>query len=319
LILFYAINPNNNIHQHFERTRRKPMGQTHSITEEEFITREKIISWEEEGDPTAELDISYMCLKKLPKLPNTLQKLNCGHNKLTELPEKLPDDLELLNCEYNSLTYLPDTLPPKLEHLNCMNNRIIQLPETLPKSLLALYCGHNHLLSLPQNLPESLKCLNCDDNNLAELPEKLPPDMYSINCGSNILSKLPTRLPATLKYLYCQSNPIRELPQTIPQNMVEIQYFNTNLQFKYPLVFPESLKYLGTTKTCIDENESKRNSETMREYIDRLQNQSDYHTKHLSVKKTKSYKEQLMKRTWHPNRLTKWCLDYEEAREWLAT
>ncbi len=86
-------------------------------------------------------------LTSLPKLPDSLRKLECSNNKLTSLP-KLPNSLKELECSNNQLTILPK-LPKSLQTLYCSNNQLTVLPK-LPKSLRELYCGSNNLTSLPE-------------------------------------------------------------------------------------------------------------------------------------------------------------------------
>ncbi len=63
-------------------------------------------------------------LNSLPKLPNSLQNLQCSYNKLTSLP-KLPNSLLNFTCYYNELTLLPE-LPNSLHYLYCYCNKFIK-------------------------------------------------------------------------------------------------------------------------------------------------------------------------------------------------
>ena len=78
-----------------------------------------------------------MNITKIDFIPYHITRIECGFNKLTELP-KLPDGLMQLNCDGNKLTSLPK-LPESLKDLSCFNNRLTELPK-LPESLIYLYC-----------------------------------------------------------------------------------------------------------------------------------------------------------------------------------
>jgi Leucine-rich repeat (LRR) protein len=102
------------------------------------------------------LRCSYNYLTVLPKLPVSLEKMDCAVNRLHFLPS-LPD-LRVLNCGRNQLTSLPE-LPVALELFNCDDNHIRLLPP-LPERLLSLFCKQNPLETLPE-LPLGLTTLLC--------------------------------------------------------------------------------------------------------------------------------------------------------------
>ena len=126
---------------------------------------------------------------KLPKLPNTLEYLNCGNNNLTSLPE-LPDSLSTLTVYDNNLESLPK-LPTKLKNLICINNKLTSLPK-LPKKIKFLNCRNNSLTSLPE-LPENLEELLCSDNELTILP-KLPKSLTHLKCKYTNITRFPKSL-----------------------------------------------------------------------------------------------------------------------------
>jgi Leucine-rich repeat (LRR) protein len=82
----------------------------------------RIDEWVAEGYVEKDLDLSYLGLRQLPSLPETLENLYCNENKLTSLPI-LPANLLILDCSNNKLTSLP-TLPESLIYLFCYENRL---------------------------------------------------------------------------------------------------------------------------------------------------------------------------------------------------
>lgn len=89
------------------------------------------------------LDLSYMDLDVLPKIPSDVKVLQCSGNNLTQLPE-LPRGLTHLYCSHNQLTSLPDPLPEGLLALYCCGNQLTYLPDKLPPNLLIFICENNH-------------------------------------------------------------------------------------------------------------------------------------------------------------------------------
>jgi hypothetical protein len=75
-------------------------------------------------------------IKKLPKLPETLEVLDVSNNQLKKLP-KLPETLEVLDVSNNQLRKLPK-LPKSLISLNVSNNQLEKLPN-LKKRSFSLY------------------------------------------------------------------------------------------------------------------------------------------------------------------------------------
>ena len=126
------------------------------------------------------LDCGGNKLTELPELPDSLTELICYQNQLTTLPD-LPVSLTVLYCNYNDLTVLPE-LPANLTYLSCVFNQLATLPE-LPASLAELFCGSNQLTTLPE-LPTSLTALICYNNQLTTLPV-LPNSLIELWCGQN--------------------------------------------------------------------------------------------------------------------------------------
>src|ERR1700751_10659 len=100
----------------------------------------RITDWLALNNPTIELNLSNLGLKKLPQIPSTCQILDCHCNELTSLTA-LPN-CQVLYCDYNQLTSLPAL--PNCQTLFCMNNKLTSLP-VLPNCQI-LFCHNNKYL-----------------------------------------------------------------------------------------------------------------------------------------------------------------------------
>ena len=162
-------------------------------------------------------------LTELPALPPSLEYFRCCTNELTALPS-LPSGLTSLDCEGNiHLAALP-ALPQSLTHLNYGGTGLTALP-TLPQSLTHLSCGGTGFTSLP-TLPSSLTYLNCSNNPLGSLPA-LPPNLESLICENTGLTEFPA-LPASLENLVCRLNQLGSLP-TLPSGLKSLWCEKTQL------------------------------------------------------------------------------------------
>ena len=106
-------------------------------------------------------------LSSLPRLPRSLDNLNCDDNQLKSLPP-LPRHLRMLNCIRNHLTSLPN-LPASLNCINCDSNHISLLPP-LPERLISLSCRKNPFDTFPELPLELLRFVY--DTYLDETPLK---------------------------------------------------------------------------------------------------------------------------------------------------
>jgi len=171
-------------------------------------------------------------LESLPnELPENLEVLDCGNNRLTSLPNELPNSIERLYCHYNRLTSLPNELPENLIELHCNHNELTRLP-SLPESLERLECQYNKLTTLDNSnssvpvLKNRLKYLKCDHNEFTSLPE-LPNSIKILDCQHNKLTSLPT-LPENLALLYCYNNELTTLPD-LPKSLNGLECHNNKL------------------------------------------------------------------------------------------
>lgn len=131
--------------------------------------------------------ITYLPLSLCSMFP-FLQILDCGQNKLTELPI-LPKTLIHLRCYGNiGITKLPE-LPSTLAILDCWLCSLTVLPP-LPEGLLELDCAHNKLTTLP-TIPKSLEIITYDYNSLGFLNSPTIDDLHAMEqlkeAGRNIL------------------------------------------------------------------------------------------------------------------------------------
>ena len=139
----------------------------------------------------------------LKYMPDTLVELNIFNNRLTYLPMSLCSMfpfLEILDCGQNKLTELP-ILPKSLIHLRCHGNLgITKLPE-MPPTLVILDCWLCSLVALPR-LPEGLIELDCAHNKLTVFPV-IPKSLELITYNYNSLRYLNT---PTIEDLHAMDN-----------------------------------------------------------------------------------------------------------------
>jgi hypothetical protein len=109
-----------------------------------------------------------------------LKKINCSHNKITNIVN-LPDSLIELNCSYNKISSLPN----------------------LPENLIKLYCQYNNIIEL-NNLPIGLKYLGCSNNDIIFF-DYLPNSIEILNISHNPINNF-CDLPNSIKKLYCKSD-----------------------------------------------------------------------------------------------------------------
>jgi len=166
------------------------------------------------------LDLSYMCLKKLPSnIPSSVKRLYIYHNAIEELPsnfDQLFPLLEQLYCHFNCLKVFPN-LPSSLQILNISTNTIKELPSNLNQMcpfLQELYCDGNGIEKLNNNLPSTLLKLYCSDNYLKQLPDNLPSLIEELSFSYNQIVEFPLNMPH-LRELFCHGNRYLYVPKRI--------------------------------------------------------------------------------------------------------
>ena len=178
-------------------------------------------------DTLTRLDVSHNCISNtryLSFLPNTLTILDISHNYImSETLPHLPDSLTVLNARYSRLAELPD-LPATLKTLNVSNNELTVLPE-LPAALVILGADDNQVTEL-SSLPPTLTELYINRNQLTALPA-LPDSLKRLDVYHNRLTALPT-LPDSLKELWAGENLLTTLP-TLPTTLIFLNVFNNRL------------------------------------------------------------------------------------------
>lgn len=142
-----------------------------------------------------------------------LKILKCNRMELDEL-NNLYESLTKLACTHNKLSD-PTSISelPNLTNLNCSYNKFISLYD-LPNGLIQLNCeGNRYLTRIPAlwNL-KVMKCANCDLNNLPTLPK-----LDHLDCSHNRLLRLKNDL--NLKYLDCSYNKLTWLPETLVKSI----------------------------------------------------------------------------------------------------
>jgi Leucine-rich repeat (LRR) protein len=169
----------------YEGLRAKRPGKVRAILQDFLGDKEKI---------ALDLCGQFRYIEALPgayfankEVTRRLKSLNCGYNRLTELPR------ELAQCT-------------ALEKLYCDHNQLAELPEELEEcsKLRLLHCSANHLSALPSWLGRcsELESLRCDTNRLTLLPLELG------NCTK-------------LEELWCARNPLEADAPCTPEDLKE--------------------------------------------------------------------------------------------------
>lgn len=125
------------------------------------------------------LDYRNKNLIELNYIPDLIEKIDCGVNKIVTL-DNLSESLKILICDSNKLVTL-DYLPESLEILICDYNPIKQL-DNLPSGLKKLSCMITDVKNL-NNLPKKLYELNCHYCEKIESLENLPSELKILDCS----------------------------------------------------------------------------------------------------------------------------------------
>jgi Leucine-rich repeat (LRR) protein len=123
-------------------------------------------------------------LHEIPKIPDTVQKLECYDNNISELPNPLPTSLQILSCSNNDIEILP-YLPDNLKVLSAEYNYIQTVPP-LPKTLSDYFIANNRITKI-KNLPVFLKRITCHNNPIREY-EPLPPSVIYANIDGTVMN-----------------------------------------------------------------------------------------------------------------------------------
>lgn len=238
----------------------------------------KISEWEYTNDPDIVLDLSNLQLTNLPgDIPNSVRKLNCSNNLLTELPGNLQS----------------------LNELYCFNNRLTKLPENL-LNVIDIVCNDNLLENVPINTP-LLKNFIAKNNRITELSTEflnlklervelfnnlISPelcDRYKII--NNTLENICTNTSNQTEYFMEQNKILSETLLDIPiiidyQSILQINHHEYDKYVEKSLIINSTLetihnyhvdiekKYSGDFKKKIKESCSNETDYIMNETID---------------------------------------------------
>ena len=192
------------------------------------------------------LDCNSNQLTSLPSLPNSLQTLKCGNNRLSgtlsltgrsslkTLDVSSNTDLNTLNCYSNALTSLSVVGCTALTTLNCYSNQLTSLG-TLPSSLQTINCSSNRLSgTLSITGRSALKSLDVSNNT----------DLTKLDCSINALTTLNVDGCSSLTYLYCNNNQLTSLP-SLPNSLQTLYCGNNQLAGTVDLRDRSALKVLS--------------------------------------------------------------------------
>jgi hypothetical protein len=183
-----------------------------------------------------ELTLSYIYIKEVVRIPETLNILNIISCETMKI-DQIPNSLEILNCNNNNLNILPQLQNTNLKQLFCSSNYLRNIPN-LPKTLEIFYCSQNYIKILPK-LPSQLEYLSCSNNKLYFIPI-LPETLYCLQCDNNNLTNMPT-LPKSLRIVSCNNNKIMKIPE-LPPFLATFNCAKNPLK-EYPVLPPSITNY----------------------------------------------------------------------------
>lgn len=167
-----------------------------------------------------------------------LQYFNCGHNKLTHIPNHISNliNLKTFICNANEIEFLNSFHLTTLVELDCSRNKIKTLPDNICihiPNIQTLNFYENKLECLPPNFNFSkLQTLNCINNQIKYLPSNMHlPNLLKLYFGFNELKNLPENITLpSLQILYLYNNQLTSLPQNFHfPNLIELYCSNNQL------------------------------------------------------------------------------------------
>ncbi|XP_066553955.1 osteomodulin [Amia ocellicauda] len=171
-----------------------------------------------------QLHLDYNNLEEVPApLPNTLERLFLGFNKISKLSADALQDLakvtmlDLCNNKLTDAAVKGKILSgmKSLMQINLCNNRLKSMPSDLPASLLQLSLENNSISSIPEGYfkkTPNLMSLRISHNKLKTVPFKVfnLSSLMELNLGHNQLSKA-FFIPRALEHLYLNHNEFLDL------------------------------------------------------------------------------------------------------------
>uniref|UniRef100_A0A7M4G3L3 Osteomodulin n=1 Tax=Crocodylus porosus TaxID=8502 RepID=A0A7M4G3L3_CROPO len=171
-----------------------------------------------------QLHLQHNELEEFPfPLPNSLEQLLLGFNKISRLPANALQGLvnvtvlDLCNNNLDDSEFKRKQLSnmKNLMQINLCNNRLQNMPPDLPSSLMYLSLENNSISFIPENyfnkLP-NITALRLSNNNLQEVPYKVfnLSNLVELNLGHNKL-KQTFYIPRSLQHLYIEDNDIESM------------------------------------------------------------------------------------------------------------
>lgn len=157
----------------------------------------------------------------------SLIRLDCSYNALTELNLSAHSALEVLNCRGNRLTALEFPANPALKELNCANNKLTKLDLSANPALETLHCDNNLLVSLEIAGCPNLAVLGCSNNRLMTLDVTGNTALLSLSCFANSLTSLDVSRNTLLTTLSCIGNRLTSLDVSANEALEEL-FCNSN-------------------------------------------------------------------------------------------
>ena len=148
------------------------------------------------------LDVSKNALKKIGKLPRSLQGFIASHNRIVEVSELDVPSLESADFADNQLAHVPQMNNHRCQTVSLRRNMLTDVSIVLASQTIEqLYLEQNRIESLPAelfSLPK-LRFLNVGSNCLKSLPSEIETsNLTFLNVSENPITSLPT-MPATME------------------------------------------------------------------------------------------------------------------------
>ena len=124
---------------------------------------------------------------------DSLERLACDGNQLSNLDLTQNTLLNWLNCHSNQLTSLDVSQNPLITYLRCHQNQITNLDISMLDSLDWLLCHINSIATLDVSQNSILRSLNCGSNQLTQLDLSNNSALESVRCNNNDLTSLDLR------------------------------------------------------------------------------------------------------------------------------